>query len=162
MIDARSIALAIAAVLTSCSASPPVKQLGWGEIAARPIAPASIKTFYGRDPQQFGELRLPEGAGPFPVVMLLHGGCWLAEYDYKYMGHLAEAFKRMGVATWNVEYRRIGNGGGWPATFRDAAAAADKLAALGKEYPLDLSRAITLGHSAGGQLALWVAGRAGA
>ena len=146
--------------LAGCATPAPVKQLAWGEIAARPVPPVAAKVFYGREPLQYGELRLPAGEGPFPVAMLVHGGCWLADYDLKYMGHLAGALQKMGVATWNVEYRRVGNGGGWPATFRDVAAAADKLGVLAKDYPLDLKRALVLGHSAGGQLALWLASRA--
>lgn len=145
--------------LAGCAKPAPVRQLAWGEIAARPVPPVTAKAFYGREPLQFGELRLPAGEGPFPVAMLVHGGCWLAEYDLKYMGHIAGALQAMGIATWNVEYRRVGNGGGWPATFRDVAAAADKLAGLAKDYPLDLKRAIVLGHSAGGQIALWLASR---
>lgn len=153
--------LGLAAALGACS-SAPIKILGWSDIAARPLPPPATQVYYGPAPEQFGELRVPPGPGPFPVVMVIHGGCWLAEYDYRHITHLAASLTREGIATWTVEYRRVGSpGGGWPGTFKDIAFAADKLYALAKDYPLDLSRAITLGHSAGGQLALWAASRPG-
>ncbi len=115
---------------------------------------------YGDGPLQFGELRLPNGDGPFPVVMVIHGGCWLAEYDCGHISALAEALTNDGVATWSVEYRRIGDdGGGWPGTFADVGRAADHLRELVFDYELDLDRSVVLGHSAGGHLALWLAGR---
>lgn len=115
---------------------------------------------YGEDPLQFGELRLPEGEGPFPVVIVIHGGCWLAEYDLGYMSAFADALTSAGVATWSIEYRRVGDaGGGWPGTFQDVADAADKLLEIAIEYSLDMDRVAAVGHSAGGHLALWLAGR---
>jgi acetyl esterase/lipase len=115
---------------------------------------------YGEPPFRFGELRLPEGAGPFPVAVLVHGGCWLAAYDGKHIGALADALTREGVATWTLEYNRVGDpGGGWPGTFRDVADGTDYLRVLARDYPLDLDRVISVGHSAGGQLALWLAAR---
>ncbi len=115
---------------------------------------------YGDDPLQFGELRLPAGEGPFPVVIVIHGGCWLAEYDLGYMSAFAEALTVAGVATWSVEYRRVGDeGGGWPGTFQDVADSADYLLEIALEYGLDVDRVAAVGHSAGGHLALWLAGR---
>jgi acetyl esterase/lipase len=117
---------------------------------------------YGSDPVNFGELRLPEGEGPFPVAVVIHGGCWLAEYDLGYMSALAEALTRHGIATWSIEYRRVGDsGGGWPGTFLDVAAAADAVRTLAPRYSLDLERVAAVGHSAGGHLALWLAARPG-
>lgn len=126
-------------------------------------SPAPDRTiFYGDDPLQFGELRLPEGAGPHPVVILVHGGCWLSEYDIAHIRKLAAAMTRSGVATWTLEYRRVGNpGGGWPGTFEDIARGADHLRVLAREFPLDLSRVLAAGHSAGGHLALWLGARKG-
>lgn len=125
---------------------------------AHPAPDARIA--YGLDPLQFGELRLPAGPGPHPVVILIHGGCWLAEYDLEHVGKLAAALTENGVATWTLEYRRVGNpGGGWPGTFRDVALGADHLRVLAGEHRLDLSRVIAVGHSAGGHLALWLAAR---
>ena len=115
---------------------------------------------YGGNLLQFGELRLPEGIGPFPVVIVIHGGCWLAEYDLGYMSAFAAAITEMGVATWSIEYRRMGDdGGGWPGTFEDVADAADYLSEISILYDLDLNRVGAVGHSAGGHLALWLAGR---
>jgi acetyl esterase/lipase len=117
---------------------------------------------YGRHRSQVAELFLPAGAGPHPVAVLLHGGCWRARYDRHLMDPLAADLVAHGWAAWNVEYRRVGlrAGGGWPATFDDVAAAIDLLADV--EAPLDLGRVAAVGHSAGGHLALWAAGRSAA
>jgi acetyl esterase/lipase len=130
------------------------------EILFRPAPPADTRVSYGANEFQFGELRLPKGAGPHPVAIVIHGGCWMSQYGLSYMGHLSAALVEAGVATWSVEYRRIGNrGGGWPGTFDDVSRAADHLRTLAKAYPLDLNRVIATGHSAGGHLALWLATR---
>jgi len=129
-------------------------------ILTRPAPPSDHRISYGKDPLNFGELRLPKGPGPHPVAVIIHGGCWLAEYDLSYMGHLAASLTEAGIATWNLEYRRIGNeGGGWPGTFLDVAQGTDYLRALAKTYPLDLNRVVALGHSAGGHLVLWLGAR---
>jgi acetyl esterase/lipase len=114
---------------------------------------------YGDHPSQVAELRLPAGAGPYPVCVLVHGGCWRARYDRRLMDGLAADLAGRGWAAWNVEYRRVGlrAGGGWPETGDDVAAAVDRLAAL--DAPLDLARVAGVGHSAGGHLVLWAAGR---
>lgn len=109
---------------------------------------------YGRDPSQFGELTLP-GGKPKGVVVVVHGGFWKAEYDLSLGRPLAASLAEHGWAAWNVEYRRVGDGGGDPATFDDVAAAVDALHGL----DLDLSRVLALGHSAGGHLATWAASR---
>jgi len=130
------------------------------EVGALPQPEPDHRLAYGDDPLQFGELRLPEGEGPFPVVIVIHGGCWLAEYDLGYMSAFADALTTSGVATWSIEYRRVGDeGGGWPGTFQDVANAADKLLEIAFEYKLDMDRVAAVGHSAGGHLALWLAGR---
>ena len=122
--------------------------------------PADARIAFGDDPLQYGELRLPEGAGPHPVAVVIHGGCWLAQYDMAHIRTLAEALTREGVAAWVVEYRRVGNpGGGWPGTFDDVAHGADYVRELARDYPLDLDRVVAVGHSAGGHLALWLAAR---
>lgn len=113
---------------------------------------------YGPEPSQVGELYLPEGEGPFPVVVLVHGGWWTAMFDRRQVVPLAEDLVARGYAVWNVEYRRIGEpGGGWPGTFDDMAAAVDAVAHL--DPAVDAGRVLVVGHSAGGHLATWVAHR---
>lgn len=131
------------------------------EIDALPSKPADARVAYGRDSLQFGELRLPVGRGPFPVAIVIHGGCWVHAYaSARNAAALADALRDAGVATWNVEYRRRDNpGGGWPGTLRDVGDAADSLRALARRHLLDLGRVVAVGHSAGGQLALWLAAR---
>ncbi len=132
------------------------------ERLAQEAPPPAARISYGSEPQQFGDLRLPAGDSeqPWPVVIVIHGGYWRARYDLRYFGAACGALARLGLATWNIEYRRIGDeGAGWPGTFNDVAAAADALRTIASRYPLDLSRTVTLGHSAGGHLALWLAAR---
>jgi acetyl esterase/lipase len=132
------------------------------DIVKLPSTPPTAHTAYGTDPSQFADLRLPEGPGPFPVVAIIHGGCWAEYADVTYTANLATALIREGWATWNVEYRRVHQeGGGWPGTFLDAARGIDALRGAAKKYPLDTARVVAIGHSAGGQLALWDAVRAG-
>src|SRR5262245_54585956 len=124
-----------------------------------PSIPANHRLPYGSDPAQFGDLYLPSQPGPHPVVVVVHGGCWRAQYDLAPLGQLCVALTGEGLAVWNVEYRRLGNGGGWPTTFLDVAAAADALRDIAGQYGLDLARVVAMGHSAGGHFALWLAGR---
>jgi acetyl esterase/lipase len=130
------------------------------DILDLPAPTADERIPYGDDPLQFGDLRLPAGSGPHPVVAFLHGGFWRAQYDLTHAGHLCAALTETGIATWNIEYRRIGNpGGGWPGTFHDVAQALDILRELSSRYDLDLARVMTAGHSAGGHLAFWLGAR---
>lgn len=113
---------------------------------------------YGTDPLHFGELTIPEGGGPHPIAIVIHGGFWRAKYDLGYIRPVCDALCDRGIAAWNMEYRRIGNpGGGWRGTFDDVAAGADHLASIAAQFQLDLNRRIAIGHSAGGHLALWLA-----
>lgn len=130
-----------------------------GDLAKLPRVASDHRIPYGPDPEQFGDLYLPGRPGPNPVIILLHGGCWRAEYGLDHLGRLCAALRNEGFAVWNLEYRRLGNGGGWPATFQDVSAGTDLLAVLADRFSLDLSRLIAAGHSAGGHLALWLAGR---
>ncbi|MGH2504754.1 MAG: alpha/beta hydrolase family protein [Ktedonobacterales bacterium] len=129
---------------------------------AHEAPPPTARIAYGPEPQQFCDLRLPTSASarPWPIVIVIHGGYYRARYDLAYCGAVCGALAQTGLATWSIEYRRLGNpGGGWPGLFDDVASAADALRGLAGQYPLDLSRTLTLGHSAGGQLALWLAAR---
>jgi acetyl esterase/lipase len=91
---------------------------------------------------------------------VIHGGCWAEYADVTYTANLATALARQGWATWNLEYRRVHQeGGGWPGTFLDVARGIDALRGAAKKYPLDTARVVAIGHSAGGQLALWDAAR---
>lgn len=119
---------------------------------------ADARVAYGNDANQFVDLRLPRGKGPHALAICLHGGYWRAKYDLGYFGHLCAGLTAKGVASANVEYRRVGNaGGGWPGTFADIRAAYQFLMQSAPQYSFDKGRAIVLGHSAGGQLALCLA-----
>jgi acetyl esterase/lipase len=123
-----------------------------------PPPPADARVAYGPEPLQFGDLRVPSGEPPFPLALVLHGGYWQAHYNLIHLGHLCRALADEGIATWNLEYRCVGTPGGeWPAARDDlqlALAYRDRL-------PLDHDRAVLVGHSAGGQLALHAAKRSG-
>jgi acetyl esterase/lipase len=130
------------------------------DLLALPRPEPDVRIPYGADPNQFGELRRPRNPGPHPVAIIIHGGCWLADYDLGHVSALARALTEAGFATWSIEYRRVGHdGGGWPGTFLDVGAAADHLRLIAPVHALDLERVVALGHSAGGHLALWLAGR---
>ncbi|MTV37591.1 alpha/beta fold hydrolase [Duganella radicis] len=117
---------------------------------------------YGAAPSQFAELFLPAGAGPFPVAVIIHGGCWTKEFGgIRQMRNMAGDLARQGIAVWNVEYRRYDEaGGGYPGMYHDVASAMDRLRALAGEHALDLARIVLVGHSAGGHLAQWAGARA--
>lgn len=132
------------------------------------VPAADHRLSYGADALQFGELRLPKTTGPHPIAMLVHGGCWVDRLPgadprittFELLRPLAAALAGVGIATWNVEYRRAGNpGGGWPGTFLDLASSTDFLRKIAPSYNLDLDRVIVVGHSSGGQLAMWIAAR---
>ncbi|WP_104045784.1 alpha/beta hydrolase family protein [Arthrobacter sp. ZGTC412] len=117
---------------------------------------------YGTDPSQWGELFLPDlpnGGTRRGVVVVIHGGYWRSQYGAELGEPLALDLAARGLAAWNLEYRRAGNGGGWPHTFTDVLAGIDKLLELAVPHALDLAKVVALGHSAGGHLAVWAAGR---
>jgi acetyl esterase/lipase len=149
-----------ALIVAACGSKSAHSLLEWSDIAALPQEPADERIQYGADPLQFGELRLPAGPGPHPVAVFIHGGCWRSHFDLRHVASASAALARAGVATWTIEYRRIGDaGGGWPGTFQDVALGTDHLRTLAQRYPLDLTRVVLIGHSAGGHLALWLAAR---
>ncbi|MFD1611655.1 alpha/beta hydrolase family protein [Sphingomonas tabacisoli] len=137
------------------------RSIGPDDVDRMPASNPTAVIAYGVDPLQKGELRLPHGKGPFPVAIVIHGGCWTARLaTLRNTAPMASALAARGIATWNIEYRAWGNpGAGWPGTFQDWAAAADHLRELAKQYPLDLKRVAAVGHSAGGHAALWLAAR---
>jgi len=146
----RRLAAAALLLVSGCAVVPPPPPIDAQRIA-----------YANADPLQFGELSLPAGDGPFPLAIVIHGGCWRADVvSLRSTARLASALRDAGVATWNIEYRRVGDaGGGWPGTFRDVAAANDFARTLARTHPLDLSRVVVVGHSAGAHLALWSAAR---
>ena len=141
--------------------APPANLMTPQDIDALPRRAPDERIAYGASPLQYGELRVPAGRGPHPLVILVHGGCFKAAYAKSdYMAPIADALKDEGIASWNVEYRRLGDaGGGWPGTYRDVSQAVDFVRSLAAEHHLDLSRVVVVGHSAGGHLAMWAAGR---
>ena len=130
------------------------------DIRQLPPPTADVRLPYGSDALQFGDLRLPEGNGPHPVAVVIHGGFWRSAYNLEHIGHLCAALTAAGIATWSLEYRRVGDiGGGWRNTVEDVARGADHVKTLAGEYPTDSQRVIAVGHSAGGHLALMLAAR---
>ena len=128
------------------------------DILRLPPPKADARVPYGHGPQQFGDLRLPAGKGPHPTVIFIHGGYWRNAYNLEHTGHACAALTKAGAATWNIEYRRLGDpGGGWPGTMDDVLHAGEFLRVLAPRHNLDLRRVVAAGHSAGGQLALWLA-----
>jgi acetyl esterase/lipase len=128
--------------------------------AANVAAMRRTRIPYGAGRSQVGDLWLPEEPnGELPLVILIHGGFWRAQYTRALMTKMARALAERGWAAWNIEYRRVGlmgGDGGWPHTFEDVADAVDHVAS----FPaIDTDRVVTCGHSAGGTLALWAAGR---
>lgn len=161
-----------AVVLAACSVLPgatlwgqrsgvnPPKVMTPAEFkAALTSLPADVRLAYGSDPQQFGELRVPDRPGPHPVVVLVHGGCFKLS-NLGDLGPMGDVLKAEGIASWNIEYRRLADpGGGWPGTFLDVGNAVDHLRTLASAHNLDLGRVVLVGHSAGGHLAHWAASR---
>ena len=131
------------------------------DLQALPSREPDHRVAYGKDSSQYGELRVPAGAGPHPVAILVHGGCFKAAYaNTRDLAPMADRLKSDGIATWNIEYRRLGEpGGGWPGTYLDAGRAVDHLRTLAEQHRLDLGRVVIVGHSAGGHLAMWAAAR---
>lgn len=144
------LSLAALGVLAACSQGPDTNR------TERSQEEDGVETItYGADPSQFAELTRPTGTSA-GVVVVIHGGFWRSQYDLSLGRPLAASLAAEGWTAYNVEYRRVGNGGGWPQTFDDIASAIDRLADVGD---VDTARVVTLGHSAGGHLAVWAAGR---
>lgn len=129
------------------------------DILGKPQPTPDERVAYGSDPNQFIEVRLGRGASaPYPAVLNIHGGYWRAKYDLAHAGHLCEAVRGLGIAVFNIEYRRVGDkGGGWPGTFEDIRSAYRFVRQASTRFHVDVRRLAVMGHSAGGQLALCLA-----
>lgn len=138
--------------------------LSYGACASprAPGGPQPVRVGYGEHPDQYAELHLPAEGDALPVVVIVHGGFWLTAYGADLGTPIAADLAGTGLAVWNLEYRRVRGGGGWPVTLTDVAAGVDALAGAAQQATggrLDLDRVVCLGHSAGGHLAVWAAGR---
>ncbi|MGM0834701.1 MAG: alpha/beta hydrolase family protein [Bacillota bacterium] len=119
-----------------------------------------FKIYYGEHHSQFGILRVPDNSDSCPVIVLIHGGFWQARYNLEENNPIAADLTKKGFVTWNIEYRRVGEDrGGWTSTFNDVIDAINHLSKIAESYPIDLSKVIVIGHSAGGHLALWLGSR---
>jgi acetyl esterase/lipase len=128
------------------------------DILSKPQPSPDQRVAYGSDPNQFIEVRLPRATGPHRALINIHGGFWRAKYDLVHAGHLCEALRQAGLASFNLEYRRVGNpGGGWPGTFADIRAAYRFIQQQSKTFHLNPDQFVIMGHSAGSQLALCLA-----
>lgn len=160
---AAAVALAACAVTTNGEpkATGPDGLMAWPDLLERPRPQPSTTIRYSDDALQVVDLWLPNGTGPHPTVLMVHGGCWQTEIaDRRIMNWIADDLRRRGIAVWNIDYRGVDRGGGgYPGTFLDVSAAADALRDHSERYHLDLSRLVATGHSAGGHLALWLAAR---
>jgi acetyl esterase/lipase len=154
----RRLAAALAVTLMPFAAQA---SASYQELLARQRPPPDAHIAYGKDPLQYGDLYMPKADAPHPVVVLIHGGCWLGALPGpELMAPMIEPLRAKGFAVWNIEYRRLGQpGGGYPGTFLDAGAAIDALRLIAPGHRLDLNHIVVVGHSAGGHLAAWVAAR---
>ncbi len=139
-----------------------LSNVSYGGLLVLPYEQRSIRLAYGDDPLQFGQLYLPEPSNlSAPLVVFIHGGCWLSTYDISHSKAFSQALAAQGFAVWSIEYRRSSDkGGGWPGSFEDVLAALSFVDRGLAHYPVDSSRLILAGHSAGGHLALLAAGHA--
>ena len=156
--------------MTEPPAPPPPAATGedglmvWPDLLTRPRPEPDAEIRYGTESMQVVDLWRPQGKGPHPTVLMVHGGCWQTEIaDRRIMNWIADDLRRRGIAVWNIDYRGVDRaGGGYPGTFGDAAMAADALKTHAAVHDLDISPLIAIGHSAGGHLALWLAARGSA
>jgi acetyl esterase/lipase len=170
---AAAAAAAIATTLAACApAAPPpagappapivsvtdTRDYGPQDVDAIPVPPPTARIAYGAaSPRQYGELRMPEGQGPFPLAVIWHGGCWAGMGSTANVAPLASFLAENGVAVWTPSYRELGSDGGWPNTFTDWAQGLAMAQNLARTYPLDLTRITLIGHSAGVTPAIWLA-----
>ena len=153
--------LSLFAITVATMTTDPKPLLTWPDLVGRPRPAPDATVAYGSDAFQKVDVWLPAGRGPFPIVLMVHGGCWTTSIaDRSLMNWIADDLRTEGVAVWNIDYRGVDRpGGGYPGTFADAAMASDLLAANAKRFHLDTHHIVAVGHSAGGHLALWLAAR---
>lgn len=164
LVLAANVACVAPEQVVSKSPNPPVSEaplMSWADLTSRPLPQPNQTVRYGDLEQQIVDLWLPEGYGPFPVVLMVHGGCWQKSIaDRTLMNYIAGDLRGRGIAVWNIEYRGVDEeGGGYPGTFEDVSAAADALAQFGHVYNLSTEQIVVFGHSAGGHLGAWLASR---
>jgi len=164
----KPVALPLLAALAACTmsgdATPANAQAGrlmsWPDLLERPRPVPTATISYGSDPLQVVDVWVPDGNGPHRTILMVHGGCWQTGIaDRTIMNWIADDLRRRGFAVWNIDYRGVDRGGGYPGTFEDVAAAADALRSHAARFNLDTGMIVATGHSAGGHLALWLAGR---
>lgn len=153
--------LVVLVALWAAAATATAAPITFRDLLERPRAKPTKIVTYGTAPNQFAELWLPSGPGPHRTLVMIHGGCWQAALPgTELMAYISEDLRQRGYAVWNIDYRRIGeDGGGYPGTFTDTAAAIDKLKEIAPAERLDLRKLVAIGHSAGGHLATWSAAR---
>jgi len=155
------LALAASLAMMTTMAFAATQLLTWSDLMTR-VRPAPQATVsYGAEAYQKVDVWLPAGRGPFPVVLMVHGGCWQTSIaDRTLMNWIADDLRAAGTAVWNIDYRGVDRpGGGYPGTFEDVSTAADALRTNAERFHLDFGRVVAVGHSAGGHLALWLAAR---
>ena len=146
--------------------SPVESPVPYNSLTQLPTGDPTGRIVYGTDKAlQYGQLWLPNKSQLsnnqlIPAIIFIHGGCWLNEYTIDHTNAVSTALVQAGYIVWSLEYRRVGDaGGGWPGTFEDIAQGIDWIRRLAVDFPIDTNRVIFMGHSAGGHLALWAAGR---
>ncbi len=155
----------VAALLAGCTVTPPPVAPALGmygtDAHLAPSQPTRTLRFAGH-PRGVADLRVPAGSGQFPLAVIFHGGCWKTGIaDRHYMEPLATRWQNLGIATLNVDYREVGDGGGWPGSFDDWAAAEPLLRDLVRDRRIDMTRLTFVGHSAGALPAQWLAAQQG-
>ena len=141
--------------------APTKRLMRWQDLKDRRMPKPTESINIGDASTDIVDLWMPDGTGPHPVVIMIHGGCWQkAIADRTLMNYAAEDLRKRGIAVWNIEYRGVDqSGGGYPGTFHDVAKASDAIKEHAENHKLDLSNIVVFGHSAGGHLGLWLAGR---
>jgi acetyl esterase/lipase len=128
------------------------------EVFYTPLPEADFQVKYGPKPMHAINIRIPEGKGPHPTLLVIHGGSWKSAYYFKQTEYICEDFTKIGIATCNIEYSRVGHvNGGWPGTFKDLVCAVNTINELANEWNLDTENIVLLGHSSGAHLAFWLA-----